>query len=242
MQVPAGTIEPNESTDAAALREAREETGLKEFGPPQYVGVAAVDMSVYGRRELHERHFFRLPLAQTAPAQWRHVETSGGTAAPEVFEFSWVPLSAVPQLAGGQGAFLHALQRALPSGGQRAQGGKIMTAEKTTMAFGWRVYGLGVMALGMVCLAWGDFDPGQPVPKDFPDRTALAYAAACVHARRGRGRRVASDCGLGRRGAHRLLRAHCRHPDERPRGARPLRRVRHLQRRRRAARDRGGRR
>ena len=53
-----------------------------------------------------------------------------------------------------------------------------MTAEKTTMAFGWRVYGLGVMALAMVCLAWGGFDPGQPVPKDFPDRTALAYAAA----------------------------------------------------------------
>ncbi len=53
-----------------------------------------------------------------------------------------------------------------------------MTAEKTTMAFGWRVYGLGVMALGMVCPAWGDFDLGQPVPKDFPDRTALAYAAA----------------------------------------------------------------
>jgi uncharacterized membrane protein YphA (DoxX/SURF4 family) len=46
------------------------------------------------------------------------------------------------------------------------------------MAFGWRAYGLGVMALGMVCLAWGNFDPGQPVPKDFPDRTALAYAAA----------------------------------------------------------------
>src|SRR5207248_923035 len=53
-----------------------------------------------------------------------------------------------------------------------------MAAEKTTMAFGWRVYGLGVMALGMVCLAWGNFDPGQPVPKDFASRTALAYAAA----------------------------------------------------------------
>jgi uncharacterized membrane protein YphA (DoxX/SURF4 family) len=53
-----------------------------------------------------------------------------------------------------------------------------MTAEKTMMGFGWRVYGLGVMALGMVCLAWGDFDPGQPVPKAFPYRTALAYAAA----------------------------------------------------------------
>jgi uncharacterized membrane protein YphA (DoxX/SURF4 family) len=45
-------------------------------------------------------------------------------------------------------------------------------------AVGWRVFGLGVMALGMVCLAWGDFDPGQPVPKNFPDRTILGYAAA----------------------------------------------------------------
>src|ERR1700682_1331858 len=53
-----------------------------------------------------------------------------------------------------------------------------MTAEKTTMAFGWRVYRLGVVAWGIVCLAWGDFDLGQPVPEDFPDRTALAYAAA----------------------------------------------------------------
>ena len=57
-----------------------------------------------------------------------------------------------------------------------------MTTEKTisipgTMAFGWRVYGLGVMALGMACLAFGHFDPGQQVPEDFPARTALAYAA-----------------------------------------------------------------
>jgi len=51
-----------------------------------------------------------------------------------------------------------------------------MTREKTTMVFGWRVYGLGVMALALVCLALGDFLPGQTVPKDFPVRTALAYA------------------------------------------------------------------
>jgi uncharacterized membrane protein len=50
-----------------------------------------------------------------------------------------------------------------------------MTAEKT---FGWRIYGLGVMALAIVCLAWGGFDQGQPVPKDLPGRTTLAYAAA----------------------------------------------------------------
>jgi uncharacterized membrane protein len=52
-----------------------------------------------------------------------------------------------------------------------------MTVEKTTMALGWRVYGLGVMTLGLACLAFGQFDPGQPVPENFPARTALAYAA-----------------------------------------------------------------
>jgi uncharacterized membrane protein len=52
-----------------------------------------------------------------------------------------------------------------------------MTSKKTTRAFGWRVYGLGVMAIGLASLAFRDFDPGQPVPKAFPARTALVYAA-----------------------------------------------------------------
>src|SRR5258707_681996 len=60
------------------------------------------------------------------------------------------------------------------------ESGAVMTTEETSMSFGWRVYGLGVMALGLVCLAWGDFDPGQPVPRGFPDRTAMAYAAAAL--------------------------------------------------------------
>src|SRR5690349_9594592 len=55
---------------------------------------------------------------------------------------------------------------------------KNITAEKATAAFGWRAYGLGMIALGLVCFAFGDFHPGQPVPKDFPERTALAYAVA----------------------------------------------------------------
>jgi uncharacterized membrane protein YphA (DoxX/SURF4 family) len=52
-----------------------------------------------------------------------------------------------------------------------------MAAEKPVTAVGWRVYGLGVMVLAMVGLVLGDFLPGQPVPKSFPERTALAYAA-----------------------------------------------------------------
>jgi uncharacterized membrane protein YphA (DoxX/SURF4 family) len=52
-----------------------------------------------------------------------------------------------------------------------------MTAGKKAAGLGWRVYGLGLMAMGLVALVWRDFDPGQPVPKGFPDRTVLAYAA-----------------------------------------------------------------
>jgi uncharacterized membrane protein YphA (DoxX/SURF4 family) len=56
-----------------------------------------------------------------------------------------------------------------------------MTAERrTTKTFGWHVWGLGVMAIGVLALAWGTFSPGQPVPEDFPARTALAYAAGAL--------------------------------------------------------------
>ena len=52
------------------------------------------------------------------------------------------------------------------------------TGEQKPMEFGWRAYGLGIIALSLVGLVWGDFISGQPVPKWFPERTVLAYAAA----------------------------------------------------------------
>jgi uncharacterized membrane protein len=55
--------------------------------------------------------------------------------------------------------------------------GDAMTAETQSSAYGWRVFGLGVMVLGVVALALGDFLPGQAMPKAFPYRTALGYAA-----------------------------------------------------------------
>jgi uncharacterized membrane protein YphA (DoxX/SURF4 family) len=54
--------------------------------------------------------------------------------------------------------------------------GEVMTGEETH--FGWRVFGLGIVAMALVCFAFGGFDPGQPVPKAFPQRAALGYAAA----------------------------------------------------------------
>jgi len=55
-----------------------------------------------------------------------------------------------------------------------------MTAEKASIPLSWRVYGLGVMALGLACLLFGDFDPGQTVPATVPFREALVYAAGAL--------------------------------------------------------------
>jgi uncharacterized membrane protein YphA (DoxX/SURF4 family) len=55
-----------------------------------------------------------------------------------------------------------------------------MSEARSSIEIGRRSYGLGVMALGLLCLAWGDFLPGQPVPSGFPGRTALAYAAGAL--------------------------------------------------------------
>jgi len=46
------------------------------------------------------------------------------------------------------------------------------------VSWGARFFGLGIMALGVVCVVFGDFDFGQSVPKDFPARLPFAYAAA----------------------------------------------------------------
>ena len=55
-----------------------------------------------------------------------------------------------------------------------------MPVKEQSLALGRYVYGLGVMGLGVLALVCGTFDPGQTVPKAFPDRAALAYAAAAL--------------------------------------------------------------
>src|ERR1700761_5132275 len=47
-----------------------------------------------------------------------------------------------------------------------------------TAGWGWRMFGIGLMGMGLAALVWDDFITGQTVPGDFPHRTALAYAVA----------------------------------------------------------------
>ena len=48
-------------------------------------------------------------------------------------------------------------------------------AMRVAPGLGRHIIGLGIFGLGLAFFVWGDFISGQPVPNDFPHRTALAY-------------------------------------------------------------------
>ena len=96
LQVPAGTIEPGESPQAAALRESREETGLYSLKIAAELGMTNREMQPWGKDEIHERHFFHLVCEEDAPERWVTFENnpSDDSPAPIRLECSWVDLSA----------------------------------------------------------------------------------------------------------------------------------------------------
>lgn len=105
IQVPAGSIRPGETPEAAALREAGEETGLKNFTIVRKLGETEYDISPY-RFERQHRHVFHLDLADPTPERWKSQEDHDGEGDPTHFECFWIPLEAAHILQSGQGALL----------------------------------------------------------------------------------------------------------------------------------------
>lgn len=126
IQVPAGSIRPGEPPEDAALREAREETGLTDFKIARKLGVAEYDISPY-RFEIQRRHVFHLELTGPAAERWPSREDHDGEQEPTRLECFWIPLKAAHVLQSGQGALLGKLAElaaALLSGAAGGAGGR----------------------------------------------------------------------------------------------------------------------
>jgi ADP-ribose pyrophosphatase YjhB (NUDIX family) len=113
IQVPAGTVKPNEDLVTAVLREAQEETGLSDLTVLTYLGEQIRNMEDVGKDEVHHRHFYHLICGGTPPSQWQHDETdpSHGGLSPIRFEFFWAAIpDGIPKLICDHAVMLPALE------------------------------------------------------------------------------------------------------------------------------------
>lgn len=94
IQVPAGTLEYTETPQQGVLREACEETGLKNLTVDVFLGEQIRDVSDYGKNEVHHRHIYHLIAEGEVPEKWEHFErySSDKGKTPVRFAFYWVTL------------------------------------------------------------------------------------------------------------------------------------------------------
>ena len=87
IQIPAGSIRPGESPEDAALREAREETGLSQFSIARKLGETAYDITPY-RHEIQHRHVFHLQVHEPTERRWPSQELMTASNLPHAWSAS----------------------------------------------------------------------------------------------------------------------------------------------------------
>jgi 8-oxo-dGTP pyrophosphatase MutT (NUDIX family) len=108
IQVPGGSVGPNESPQQAVLREALEETGLEGL---EIAGFLGTNLYYSPDRRILRQHYFQLVGEGLVPEEWDHWENCPNSGEPPIrFQFWWVDLARVPELAAGRGALLAKLK------------------------------------------------------------------------------------------------------------------------------------
>jgi 8-oxo-dGTP pyrophosphatase MutT (NUDIX family) len=108
IQIPARSIRQGESPEDAAMREAREETGLSRFSVVRKLGETTYDISPY-RFEIQHRHVFQLHVHEPTKRRWPSQELHDGRRPPTRLECFWIPLRNAHVLQAGQGALVGAI-------------------------------------------------------------------------------------------------------------------------------------
>lgn len=89
LQIPKGTVEPDETPDDALRREVAEESGLVVDG------VQRLTSDIWTRRpdplKKYVRHFYHIDVNEPRD-QWDHVVTGEGEERGQTFEYFWVEL------------------------------------------------------------------------------------------------------------------------------------------------------
>lgn len=99
IQVPAGGVDPGESTESAAIRELFEETGLQAGTPAVYLQSCWWPSSEAPSRI---RHYYWLAVPAATPAAWSHVVSGGEQDKGMTFILRFRPLAG-PNLTPGYG-------------------------------------------------------------------------------------------------------------------------------------------
>ncbi|MGG4547593.1 NUDIX domain-containing protein [Rossellomorea marisflavi] len=115
VQIPKGTVQDGEDPEAAVVREMIEETGLTEWGKPEFL---ADDRWRADDGSIHHRHFYRLDQGD-APDQWQHEPSGGGEEEGLQFTLFWISSPGDIPLARGHGDYLHHVLEERPEDGLR---------------------------------------------------------------------------------------------------------------------------
>ena len=103
-QVPAGTLQENETLGEGLLREIFEEAGLKFDKPTHYLGAFDYKREEIG--EIHHRHVFEFQT-EGLEESWTHVVSSNDEDNGMTFHYYWLPINvAKEKLVGSMGDYL----------------------------------------------------------------------------------------------------------------------------------------
>lgn len=114
-QIPGGTVERGETPEAAALREAVEETGLESLSIQSLIARETVDLTPFGKPETINGWFYHLQYNGEHKDRWRHAErTPGdGSSEPILFELYWISLEETITLNSVDGRYLDQIREVL---------------------------------------------------------------------------------------------------------------------------------